>query len=195
MEIIFATHNNNKLKEVQILMPTYVKLLSLSDIGLNDEIPETANTITENAILKTKFVRERFNLPVFADDTGLLVHALNNEPGVHTARYAGDEKNPDKNIDLLLSNLRHFDNRRARFVTVIAYSTQQEDCLFEGVCDGAITQEPQGTMGFGYDSVFMPYGFDKTFAQMSMTEKGAISHRAKALQKLIEYVSIDRKDS
>ncbi len=195
MEIIFATHNKNKLEEVQMLMPAFVKLLSLTDVGLHDDIPETANTITANAVLKTQYVRDRIDFPVFADDTGLLVAALNDEPGVHTARYAGDQKDNHKNIELLLSNLKHIDNRRARFVTVIALSTPHGDCVFEGVCDGTITQDPRGTMGFGYDSVFVPDGFHKTFAQMSMTEKGAVSHRAKALQKLIEYLSLDIKQS
>lgn len=193
MEIIFATHNENKLAEVQALMPAHVHLLSLTDIGLHDEIPETATTLEGNAILKANFIKERYDLPVFADDTGLLVHALNGEPGIYSARYAGEHKNSQDNMDLLLTNLNSTIDRSARFVTVIALSSQDGDCLFEGVCEGTITQERYGDKGFGYDPIFMPNGFDKTFAQMSLTEKGAISHRAKALSKLIEYLSLDKK--
>jgi XTP/dITP diphosphohydrolase len=193
MELIFATHNKNKLIEIQVLMPSHVKLLSLTDIGLHDEIPETASTISGNAILKTSYVRQRFDLPVFADDTELLVSSLNNEPGVHTARYAGEQKDNNANIDLLLTNLGRMQDRNARFVTVIALGSQGGDCLFEGICSGKITHERHGEQGFGYDSIFIPDGYDKTFAQMTLTEKGAVSHRAKALQKLIEYLSLDRK--
>jgi len=195
MELIFATHNKNKLIEVQALMPSHVTLLSLTDIGLHDEIPETASTISGNAVLKSTYVRQRFDLPVFADDTGLLVSSLNNAPGVHTARYAGEQKDNNANIDLLLTNLNSMQDRSARFVTVIALSSQHGDCLFEGICTGTITRERHGEKGFGYDPIFMPDGYDKTFAQMTLTEKGSVSHRAKAMQKLIEYLSIDRKQS
>ncbi len=190
MELIFATHNKNKLIEVQALMPSHISLLSLTDIGLHDEIPETAVTIAQNAVLKVKYVRERFDLPVFADDTGLLVHALNNAPGVHTARYAGEQRDNDANMNLLLTNLNGISDRSARFITVIALSSQDGECLFEGVCSGVITSERMGDKGFGYDPIFKPDGYDKTFAQMTLTEKGTVSHRAKALGKLIEYLSL-----
>lgn len=193
MELIFATHNAHKLREVQALMPAHVTLLSLDDIGLLEEIPETASTITENAVLKAQYIKQRFNLPVFADDTGLLVSALNNEPGVRTARYAGEQKDNNANMDLLLTNLNNVQDRSARFVTVIALSSQSGDVLFEGVCTGNIVLEKSGEEGFGYDPIFKPTGYEKTFAQMSLTEKGAVSHRAKALRKLIEYLSLDLK--
>lgn len=193
MELIFATHNAHKLREVQALMPAHVTLLSLDDIGLSEEIPETASTITENAVLKAQYVKQRFNLPVFADDTGLLVSALNNEPGVRTARYAGEQKDNNANMDLLLTNLNNVQDRSARFVTVIALSSQSGDVIFEGVCTGSIALEKSGREGFGYDPIFKPTDYEKTFAQMSLTEKGVVSHRAKALRKLIEYLSLDLK--
>lgn len=189
MEIIFATHNKNKLKEVQILMPKEIKLLSLEDIGMNEDIPETSNTISGNAVQKVQFIRQRFKLPVFADDTGLEVIALNNEPGVLSARYAGAQKNSNDNIDLLLTNLKNEKDRSARFVTVFALDIDGNQNIFEGVCEGSITETRYGTDGFGYDPIFMPKGFDLTFSQMSLTEKGAISHRGLALQKLIAYLS------
>lgn len=192
MELIFATHNNNKLAEIQALMPAHIKLISLTDIGLHDEIPETANTLAGNAVIKVNYIKERFDMPVFADDTGLLVHALNDAPGVYSARYAGEHKNSEDNMNLLLTNLNNIQNRNARFVTVIALSWQDGDCLFEGVCEGTITQDRRGKKGFGYDPIFMPQGFNKTFAQMSLTEKGVISHRAKALHKLITYLSLHK---
>lgn len=191
MELIFATHNPNKLKEVQIMMPDHVKLLSLDDIGLNDDIPETAGTIAGNAIQKVNYVKQRYDLPVFADDTGLEVLSLNNEPGVYSARYAGDHKNSDDNMSLLLEKLGTSTDRKARFVTVIALALNRHELIFEGVCEGEITKERSGTAGFGYDPIFSPNGYQTTFAQMSLTEKATISHRGIALRRLIDYLSND----
>lgn len=191
MELIFATHNANKLKEVQIMMPNHVKLLSLDDIGLNDDIPETATTIAGNAVQKVNYVKQRYDIPVFADDTGLEVLSLNNEPGVYSARYAGDHKNSDDNMSLLLEKLGTSTDRKARFVTVIALALNRHELIFEGVCDGEITKERSGTGGFGYDPIFRPIGYQTTFAQMSLTEKATISHRGIALRRLIDYLSND----
>jgi len=189
MEIIFATHNKNKLKEVQIMMPSHIKLLSLDDIGMHEDIPETSDTISGNAAQKVRFIRQRYDLPVFADDTGLEVQALNNEPGVYSARYAGEQKNSEDNMNLLLKNLLEQENRNARFVTVFALDMERSQTIFEGVCEGIITKERYGNDGFGYDPIFMPNGFNKTFAQMSLLEKGEISHRGIALKKLIAYLT------
>lgn len=188
MEIIFATHNDNKLKEVQALMPSHIKLISLKDLNFNEDIPETSGTIAGNAIQKVEFLKNRYDLPIFADDTGLLVDALNGEPGVYSARYAGEQKNSEDNMDLLLEKLTDNNNRSARFVTAIALNLNHCQTLFEGVCEGTITSERKGDKGFGYDPIFKPKGYNKTFAQMSLTEKGEISHRAKALHKLIDYL-------
>lgn len=189
MEIIFATHNKNKLKEVQIMMPENIKLLSLDDIGMHEEIPETSNTISGNAAQKVVFIRERYDLPVFADDTGLEVGSLNNEPGVYSARYAGEQKNSEDNMTLLLKKLEEKSDRSARFVTVFALDMANNQTIFEGICEGVITKQRSGQDGFGYDPIFIPRGFDKTFAQMSLVEKGQVSHRGIALRKLIAYLS------
>jgi XTP/dITP diphosphohydrolase len=188
MEIIFATHNQNKLLEVQALMPSHIKLISLKDLGFEEDIPETSGTIAGNAIQKVEFLKDRFKQPIFADDTGLLVEALNGEPGVYSARYAGEQKNSDDNMDLLLKKLTDNNHRAARFVTAIALNLGPCQVLFEGICEGTILRERKGTKGFGYDPIFQPNGFEKSFAEMSLTEKGTISHRAKALLKLIDYL-------
>ena len=189
MKLDFATHNNNKLLEVQSLMPENVKLLSLEDIGCYDEIPETATTIDENAILKAEHVKIHYNKDCFADDTGLEVEALNGEPGTYSARYAGEKKDNEANIDKLLKNLNGVSNRKARFKTVIALNLNDHPILFTGICEGTITNERRGTQGFGYDAVFQPNGFSKTFAEMTLKEKSKISHRGIALRDLIEYLS------
>lgn len=189
MELIFATHNKNKLQEVQQMMPKNIKLLSLEDVQLYDEIPETAATIKENAILKTDYIRQRFDIPVFADDTGLLVHALNGAPGVISARYAGEQKNSQDNMNLLLVNLQQHEDRSAHFLTAISLYINGEQQVFEGRCDGDILMERQGDQGFGYDPIFRPTSFNRSFAQMDMAEKAEISHRGKALKKLIAYLN------
>jgi XTP/dITP diphosphohydrolase len=188
MELIFATHNQNKLIEVQALMPSYIKLISLKDLDFNQDIPETATTIAGNAIQKVEFLKDRFDLPIFADDTGLLVDALNGEPGIYSARYAGNHKNNEDNIDLLLYKLTNNNHRAARFVTAIALNLNHHQTLFEGVCEGNILKERKGNKGFGYDAVFQPKGFEQSFAQMTMTQKGKISHRSIALMELIRYL-------
>jgi len=189
MELIFATHNKNKLQEVQQMMPKNIKLLSLEDVQLYDEIPETAATIKENAILKTDYIRQRFDIPVFADDTGLLVHALNGAPGVISARYAGEQKNSEDNMNLLLENLQQHEDRSAHFLTAISLYIIGEQQVFEGRCNGDILMERQGDQGFGYDPIFRPTSFNRSFAQMDMAEKAEISHRGKALKKLIAYLN------
>ncbi len=189
MKIVFATHNRNKLEEIQQMVPENIELVSLDDLGLDEEIPETADTIAGNAIQKVEFLKLRTDLPIFADDTGLLVNALDGEPGVHTARYAGEKKDSNDNMRLLLNNLEPFNDRSARFVTAIALEIDGCQNLFEGVCEGTIVNKQQGTQGFGYDPIFQPEGYDITFAEMSMLEKSKISHRAKAFKKLVAYLS------
>lgn len=189
MKLIFATHNKNKLIEVQALMPKSVQLLSLDDIGCDEEIPETADTIDGNAILKAEFVKNNYHMDCFADDTGLEVDALNGEPGVYSARYAGEGKDNEENIDKLLYNLKGKENRQAQFKTVIALNMEDHQYLFPGICKGVITHERRGSGGFGYDAVFQPDGSEKTFAEMSLEEKSRISHRGLALKDLIEYLS------
>ncbi|MGB3590402.1 MAG: RdgB/HAM1 family non-canonical purine NTP pyrophosphatase [Nonlabens sp.] len=190
MKIIFATHNLNKLKEVNSLLPSHITLTSLDELGLKDEILETADTIAGNAIQKVEYITARYDMPVIADDTGLLVHALNNEPGVHTARYAGPDRNNEKNIDLLLQNLQGLDDRSARFTTVFALSIDGCQHVFEGICEGTILESRRGKLGFGYDSIFKPDDSNLSFGEMTMVEKNTYSHRAKALSKLVEYLSI-----
>jgi XTP/dITP diphosphohydrolase len=188
MKLVFATHNANKLKEVQQLMPPNIELLSLDDIGCTEEIPETASTLQGNALIKARYVHQNYNYNCFADDTGLEVDSLGGAPGVYSARYAGPAQVAEDNIDKLLGELKGVDNRRAQFRTVIALITGGEELLFEGICQGEITLDTSGTEGFGYDPVFRPRGYKRTFAQMSMEEKGEISHRGRALKKLQEYL-------
>ncbi|AZQ44658.1 non-canonical purine NTP diphosphatase [Nonlabens ponticola] len=187
MELLFATHNPNKLIEVQAMMPAHVKLLSLADVLLHDDIPETADTIEGNAILKTDYITARMNYPVFADDTGLIVPALNGEPGVYSARYAGDHKNSDDNMNKLLEQLQGKD-RAAYFQTVISFNQEGQQHLFTGECHGTILEDKRGDGGFGYDPIFKPKGYELSFAQMPLDEKARISHRGKALAQLIDFL-------
>jgi XTP/dITP diphosphohydrolase len=189
MKLVFATHNENKVKEVKSLLPPNVKLLSLNDIGCFDEIPETSLTIEGNAQLKVAFVKANFGLDCFADDTGLEVTALNNEPGVYSARYAGPQKNSLDNMNKLLTNLQNVTNRDAHFKTVIALAVSSQTKLFTGICKGTITSEKKGNLGFGYDPIFQPNGFQETFAEMSLEQKSEIGHRGKAVRLLIDYLS------
>jgi XTP/dITP diphosphohydrolase len=189
MKLIFATHNKNKLKEVQALMPETIQLYSLDDIGCFEEIPETADTIDGNAILKADYIMENYRQDCFADDTGLEVEVLDGAPGVYSARYAGEGKNSEDNVQKLLKELQGEENRRAQFKTVIALNLDGHQYLFQGICTGRITHERRGDQGFGYDPVFQPDGSDKTFAEMSLEEKSVISHRGIALRDLIEYLS------
>lgn len=189
MKLVFATHNENKFKEVKLLLPSYIELLSLTDIGCTNEIPETAKTIEGNAVLKTEFVRNHYGLDCFADDTGLEVTVLNSEPGVYSARYAGENKNSEDNIDKLLKNLADKEDRSARFKTAIALSINIQSVLFLGTCDGTITRVRRGEKGFGYDSVFLPEGSKETFAEMDLEEKSKLGHRGKAMRQLIAYLT------
>lgn len=186
-KLVFATNNAHKTEEVaKILAPNY-KVLNLKDINCLVDIPETGDTFAENATLKSSYVFENFGLDCFADDSGLEVEALNNEPGIYSARYSGI-KDDVTNLQLLLKNMEGETNRRARFKTVISLLKNGENHLFEGVIEGTIRTAASGTKGFGYDPIFQPDGYDITFAEMDMTEKNKISHRALAMQQLIEFL-------
>lgn len=189
MNLVFATHNKNKLREMQALFPKNFNLLSLDDIGCFEDIPETADTIEGNAIIKANYVKEHYNLDCFADDTGLEVEALNGEPGVYSARYAGENKDNDANINKVLEKLNDEQNRKARFKTVIALNLNDHQLLFTGICEGSILKEKKGNHGFGYDPVFQPNDHEKSFAEMDLSEKSKLSHRGKALQLLLEYLA------
>ncbi len=189
MKLVFATHNKNKLKEVKSLMPSHIELVSLAEIGCFEEIPETSSTIEGNAKLKALYVKEKYGLSCFADDTGLEVESLNNEPGVYSARYAGLENNAEANMNKLLLNLEGNSNRKARFKTVISLITEDSEELFTGICEGEITKAKRGKDGFGYDPIFQPKEFDKTFAEMTLQQKSEIGHRGKAVRTLMEFLS------
>lgn len=186
--LVFATNNDHKLIEVKQLLPDY-QIISLKEISCFDDIPETENTLQGNAILKANYITKKFGYNCFADDTGLEVETLNNEPGVYSARYAGNDNNSEKNIEKLLANLTNKKNRRAQFRTVIALNLNKEQYLFEGICKGTILENKQGESGFGYDPIFKPLGYEKSFAEMSLDEKGKISHRGQAIKKLIEFLN------
>ena len=188
LKLCFASNNAHKLAEVQSLLGADFSLLSLADIGCHEELPETQNTIEGNSRQKAIYVFERYKIACFADDTGLEVESLNNAPGVHSARYAGDQRNSDDNIDLLLRNLADSGNRYARFKTVMTLAAPSGVYRFEGILNGEITASRRGRGGFGYDAVFLPKGFDKTLAEMTTQEKNAISHRAKAIEKLVVWL-------
>lgn len=192
MKFVFATHNPHKLKEVQDLLGEEFELLSLNDIGLFDEIPETAETLEGNALLKAQYVQKKCRMDVFADDTGLEVAALNGAPGVYSARYAGPQKMADDNVNKLLSELQEEPNRKARFRTVIALLLDGKELFFEGIAEGEITMERCGAEGFGYDPIFRPSGYNKTFAEMSSTDKNRISHRGRAIEKLVNFLREDK---
>lgn len=189
MKLVFATHNPNKFREIKSLLPGHIELLSLTDIGCDEDIEETGNTIDENAIIKAEYVRNHYGYDCFADDTGLEVESLAGAPGVYSARYAGDEKNDEANLEKLLSQLEKREDRTARFKTVIALNLKGHENLFTGICEGTILKEKRGDQGFGYDPVFLPKGFDKSFAEMELSEKSKISHRGMAFRELIEYLS------
>jgi len=188
LKLVFATNNKNKLKEVQAMLTNF-EIVSLSEINCFDDIPETADTLEGNAILKANYITEKFGLNCFADDTGLEVEVLNNQPGVYSARYAGENNNTEANMNKLLSELGETKNRDAQFRTAVALNIEGKQFVFEGICKGQILTKKQGDSGFGYDPIFMPTGFDKSFAEMNMIEKGAISHRGKAIQKLVTFLN------
>ena len=187
-ELVIATHNKHKLDEIQKLLGDRIKLISLRDLGCNEDIPETGTTLKENAYQKAKYVWEKYKKNCFADDTGLMVEALDGAPGVYSARYAGEHCSFDDNIDLLLENMEGKTNRNASFETVVCLIQDGKEQYFEGRCDGCILTERYGKGGFGYDPIFMPNGYGESFAELSMEEKNKISHRGKATAKLIKYL-------
>lgn len=189
MELIFATHNNNKVAEIKPLIPASIKVKTLTEIGITEEIPETADTIEDNALLKVRFVYERLKCNCFADDTGLEVAAINGEPGVYSARYAGESKSANDNIEKLLGKLKGIENRAAKFKTVIAAILDGKEYVFEGIVEGEIAELKLGQNGFGYDPVFVPDGFMVSFAQMTLEEKNKISHRSRAVRKFTEFLT------
>lgn len=189
MQIVFATNNAHKLSEIRAILGQQMEILSLADIGCHDDIPETADTLEGNALIKARWVKERYGFDCFADDTGLEVEALGGGPGVHTARYAyPDRHDPVANTRKLLAELHDKDNRAARFRTVIALIQGTDEHLFEGTVEGHITTEERGTEGFGYDPVFAPEGGEKTFAELGVEAKNNISHRARAVRKLADFL-------
>ncbi len=189
MRLVFATNNNHKMKEVKQLLPESIEVLSLKDIDCEDDIPETGNTVTDNAFIKARYIYEKFGMNCFADDTGLEVDALGGRPGVYSARFAGPACRSEDNIKKLLTELKGIDNRKANFRTSICLMIDGVATYFEGKVDGVITNDESGEKGFGYDPIFLPNGHDKTFAQMTDAEKNAISHRGVAVRKLVDYLS------
>ena len=193
MELVFATNNHHKIVEVQHLMKNNFHLLSLLDIGCNEELPETGNTLEANAKQKAQYVHEKYKADCFADDTGLQIEALNGEPGVLSARYAGEEKNSEKNIKKVLFGMKKNKNRNASFICIISLIINIKEYIFEGKIDGIILTKKRGQDGFGYDSIFQPNGFAKSFAEMTLEEKNTISHRAIAVKKLAEFLNSFKK--
>ena len=189
MQLVFATNNLNKLKEVQALIPAHIKLLSLKDIGCFEDVPETQLIIKGNAIQKAEFIKKHYGYDCFADDTGLEVEALHGAPGVFSARYAGPQRNDNDNMDLLLNNLKDKSNRKAQFKTVIALHLKDQLQTFTGICKGEITTTKHGNKGFGYDPIFKPNGQTQTFAEISLDKKNSIGHRGKAVQLLVTFLN------
>ncbi|WP_299367693.1 non-canonical purine NTP diphosphatase [Winogradskyella sp.] len=189
MQLVFATNNKNKIKEVQSLVPQHIKLLSLADINCTEEIPETTGTIEGNAQQKANYIKDHYGYDCFADDTGLEADALNGEPGVDTAHYAGPQRNADDNMNKLLLALEDKVSRKAQFKTVIALHLNGQLKTFSGICKGEITTEKKGNDGFGYDPIFKADGYEQTFAEISLEEKNKIGHRGKAVTKLIAYLN------
>lgn len=191
MKICFATNNQNKLKEIQSLVDNKFEILSLGDIGCGEELPENQDTLAGNSLEKAQYVYDRYQINCFADDTGLEVDALNGAPGVYSARYAGKQRDSMDNIRLLLENLKLKDNRKARFRTVISLIMDGKTNQFEGAIEGHIIDDLKGLDGFGYDPVFVPENADRTFAEMTLEEKNQLSHRARAINKLIHFLNAD----
>lgn len=191
MKIVFATNNKHKLDEIRKISQGKIEILSLSDIGCHDEIPETGTTLEENALMKARYIKEKFGFDCFADDTGLEVDALDGAPGVFSARYAGEACNPQDNMEKILRVLQGEKNRKARFRTVIVLLLNGGQYFFEGEIKGEIIEEKRGTAGFGYDPIFLPEGYNKTFAELGDDEKNKVSHRAVATKKLVEFLLRD----
>ena len=188
MKLVFATNNKHKLEEVRAILGNKVEVLSLNDIDCHDDSPETADTLEGNALIKARYIYEKFGVDCFADDTGLEVEALGGEPGVYSARYAGEDCNPEANMHKLLQNLIGKNNRNAQFRTVIALIIKGEEKLFNGIVKGIISNEKMGDAGFGYDPIFIPEGFSESFAQMTSDMKNSISHRYRATEGLSNYL-------
>lgn len=188
MKIIFASNNTNKVKEIQNQVPSFIQVITLDEIGCTEDIEETGTTIEENAIIKANYITQKYGMPCFADDTGLEIEALNGEPGVYSARYAGEDKNADKNMDLVLKKMQNDSNRKAQFKTVIALNINNEQHLFIGIVEGEIRKEKTGTNGFGYDPIFEPEQLGKTFAEMTLDEKNTLSHRGRAVNQLVNFL-------
>jgi len=188
LKLVFATNNRHKLEEVSHKIGDQFELLTLNDIGCTEDIEETGSTFEENAAIKSKYVYDKYHLNCFGDDSGLVVDALNGEPGVYSARYAGEHGNHAANIKKVLAGLEGVENRKARFFTVISLMWEGTKHVFEGTVEGTIRHETTGNGGFGYDPIFQPDGYDVTFAEMSMDEKNKISHRARAMEKLISFL-------
>ena len=191
--LVFATNNLHKVDEVKHKLNGLFSIQTLQEIGCHEDIPETADTLEGNAIQKARYLYEKYGCDCFADDTGLEVEALNNAPGVYSARYAGEAKNPDANMEKLLNELSGQTNRKARFRTVIALILDDKEYLFEGTINGQILGKRQGNEGFGYDPIFLPDGYEKSFAQLLMAEKNAISHRGRAVEKLLAFLKEKEK--
>ena len=189
MKICFATNNAKKIEEVKAALGDKFQIVSLLEIGCHEELPETGNTLEHNAFQKARYVKENYGVDCFADDTGLEVEALDGAPGVYSGRYSGEPRSDERNIDKLLENLRGKANRKARFRTVIALILDGKEHQFEGIAEGQILDKRIGEKGFGYDPIFQPKGYEKTFAELSMDEKNQISHRGKAVNQLIKFLS------
>ncbi len=188
MKLLFASSNEHKIAEIKAILPHGLQLISLKEIQFHDEIPETADTIEENAVQKATFLADKMHIPCFADDTGLVIPSLNGEPGVYSARYAGSQRDAHDNMDLVLKKLNGQSDRKAYFTTVIALYINHKVHLFEGRINGTIITEKRGSNGFGYDPIFVPEGSDKTFAEMTADEKNGMSHRGRSLAKMTEYL-------
>jgi len=191
-ELIIATNNAHKLQEIQPLIPDHFQIKTLKQIGCTDDIPETADTLEGNALLKARYISDKYGFDCFADDTGLEIEALNGRPGVYSARYATDGHDFEANIDKVLSELEGIENRKARFRTVIALILDGKVSYFEGIVNGKIITERRGSEGFGYDPVFIPDGSQLTFAEMPLSEKNKISHRARAVARLVDFLKSQR---
>lgn len=189
MKIIFATNNQNKVDEIRSAVPGDLEIISLKEAGIDMDIPEPHDNLKDNAAEKARVIYQLTGTHCFSEDTGLEVSALDNEPGVHSARYAGEERSFEKNIDKLLGKLKGVNERKARFRTVFCLILGGKEHFFEGICEGQIISQPKGSRGFGYDPVFVPDGAVKTFAEMNMEEKNAFSHRRKAADKLVVFLN------
>jgi XTP/dITP diphosphohydrolase len=188
-QLVFATNNLNKLKEVQNIIPSNIKLLSLKDIGCFEDVPETQNTIEGNAKQKAEYIKTHYGYDCFADDTGLEVESLNDAPGVYSARYAGMQRNANDNMDKLLKALKNKSNRLAQFKTVIALELESKQYTFTGICKGEIIESKKGNQGFGYDPIFKPLDHNQTFAEMDLELKNSIGHRGKAVAQLVAFLN------